>query len=55
MTNRIISSSSQAANQLHAYLKFLDHEELWALYLTSDNRLITPRDAAERTADLNYH
>lgn len=41
MTTRIISSSSQAANQLHAYLKYLDHEELWAIYLTQDNRLIS--------------
>lgn len=41
MTNRFISSSSQAANQLHAYLKNLDHEELWAIYLTQDNRLIS--------------
>lgn len=41
MTNRFISSSSQAANQLFAYLKYLDHEELWAIYLTPDNRLIS--------------
>lgn len=41
MTTRIITSSSQAANQLQGYLKELDHEELWALYLTNDNRLIS--------------
>lgn len=41
MTTRIISSSTQAANQLQAYMKYLDHEELWALYLAQDNRLIS--------------
>lgn len=41
MTTRIISSSTQAANQLQAYMKYLDHDELWALYLAQDNRLIS--------------
>ncbi len=41
MKTRIISSSDQAANQLWAYLAPLDHEELWAIYLSQDNRLIS--------------
>ena len=35
-----IKDSSQAANLMRGHLEDLDHEELWALFLTSANTLI---------------
>ncbi len=35
-----IKDSSQAANLMRGHLGDLDHEELWALFLTSANTLI---------------
>ena len=35
-----IQNSSQAAGYLRDYLSGLDHEEMWAMFLNSDNRMI---------------
>lgn len=36
-----INQSSDAARILHDYMTDLDHEEMWGIFLTSDNGLIT--------------
>lgn len=38
--NLKIHNSSQAEGYLRDYLSGLDHEEMWAMFLNSDNRMI---------------
>ena len=35
-----IHNSSQAAGYLRDYMSSLDHEEMWAIFLNNDNRMI---------------
>lgn len=52
MRNSIqITQSSTVASLLQAQLSNLDHEEMWAIFLTRDNRLITSEMLTKGTLD----
>ena len=46
-----ITESSKAANLLQAQLRNLDHEEMWAIFLTRDNGVIVSEMLTKGTLD----
>lgn len=46
-----IYNSSQAAGYLRHYMSGLDHEEMWAMFLNNDNRMIEQEMLTKGTLD----
>ena len=46
-----IYNSSQAAGYLRDYMSGLDHEEMWAMFLNNDNRMIEQEMLTKGTLD----